>query len=123
MSMMTIGAPQCRHTKVGDMASGDASSLALMTAGACSSTRSRQVCPPHRIGEQAVVADAVEAAGQHVQQEAEFPQERTPKAEPERAAAPAAKRKRAFDIDDAAFTAALNESKQRRRRSLRNRLF
>jgi len=37
--MMIIGAPQCRHTKVGDMASGDASSLALMTAGACSSTR------------------------------------------------------------------------------------
>jgi len=59
------------------------------------------------------VADAVEAAGQHVQQEAEFPQERTPKAEQ--------RQQRAFDIDDAAFTAALNESKQRRRRSLRNR--
>ncbi|CAE6908220.1 hypothetical protein R69749_08506 [Paraburkholderia domus] len=30
----------------------------------------REILPPHGIGEQAIVADAVEAAGQHVQQEA-----------------------------------------------------
>lgn len=54
-------------------------------------------------------------------QEAHFRQERAATVESEKATTPAAKRKRAFDIDDAAFTAAINEPKRRRRRSLRNR--
>ena len=33
-------------------------------------TRLRKILPAHGIGQQAIVADAVEAAGQHVQQKA-----------------------------------------------------
>ena len=75
ISMMIIAAPQSGQTKVGWTALSDASASVLMgsvLAGAtCSKlAHSRKIIAAPGIGEQPIVADAVKAAGQNVQQEA-----------------------------------------------------
>ena len=69
--MTIIGAPQCRQTKIGATALGIVG-LDGQTLGADVEqlTHLREVGAAHRVGEQAVVTDAMEAAGQHMKQEA-----------------------------------------------------
>ena len=72
--MMIIAAPQCGQTKVGAPMAADASVAAVRRGGdnvqqfACL----REMLAAPGVGEQPVVADAVKAAGQHVQQEAAY---------------------------------------------------
>jgi hypothetical protein len=72
VSMTSIGAPQCRHTKVGRRAR-DRRSPCSAGGGAWLMQQlasGRDVVLAVGVGEQTVVADAMKARGQHVQQEA-----------------------------------------------------
>jgi hypothetical protein len=74
VSMTSIGAPQCRHTKVG--LGGSVIGAAIVRLCGRRQCRLMQKFASGRdvglavgVGEQTVVTDAVEATGQHVQQE------------------------------------------------------
>jgi hypothetical protein len=75
-STITIGRPQWRHTKVGGFESGASFAAASPTITAWrrraprATPRRSEVEPAVAVGQQLVMPDAVEAAGQHVQQEA-----------------------------------------------------
>jgi hypothetical protein len=70
---MIIAAPQHGHTKVGGMGSPDASAVMSIASTRCFGeqelTYPRQVLLASGIGDQPIVTDAMESAGQHVQQE------------------------------------------------------
>ena len=70
ISTTIIAAPQCGQTKVGGtVATGVSVAVgASIAAGTCSSSRAwARCCAAASVGEQAIVANAVEAAGQDVQ--------------------------------------------------------
>jgi hypothetical protein len=67
ISMMIMGAPQCWQRKVGAVAR---RSLRLRGAGLEQCASGGEMLLACGIGEEAIVADAMEAAGEHVQQEA-----------------------------------------------------
>jgi hypothetical protein len=70
ISMTIIGAPQCRQTKTGAAAI-SGSGWMVNSGMTCSNSRTLgEAGATHGVGEQTVVTDAMEAAGQHMQQEA-----------------------------------------------------
>ena len=71
ISMTVIGAPQCRQTKVG-RASTIASFGGILELGhdVQQFTHLGEIGAAHRVGQQSVVTDPMEAAGQHMEQEA-----------------------------------------------------
>jgi len=70
VSTTIIRPPQQGHRRAGEGVSASPSASAHGRSGAASAWRARDVAGSNRAGEEAVVADAVEAAGQHVQEKA-----------------------------------------------------
>jgi hypothetical protein len=67
-STTRMAAPQCGHTKVAEAVVVEACcvEIAGTSSGTCSNSRARARCSRRPAGEQAIVADPVEAAGKDV---------------------------------------------------------
>lgn len=76
VSRIWIGAPQSGQMQVGATGwsgvGSEGSAVSVPAADPCSSSRAGQVFPASGIGEPTVVAGAVKARGQHMQQEAAY---------------------------------------------------